>query len=55
MALGIKEINDLDKLDNLRLINYDANNIDLLFNKEVEQLFLNFSDPWPKTRHEKGD
>lgn len=53
LALGIKEINDLDKLDNLRLINYDANNIDLLFNKEVEQLFLNFSDPWPKTRHEK--
>ena len=27
--------------------------IDELFNKEIECLYLNFSDPWPKKRHAK--
>ena len=42
------------KIDNLVFLNIDACNIKEVFNdKEVQKVFLNFSDPWPKTRHEK--
>ena len=40
-----------DDLPNLRLIRMDAKEIDEVFDKEVERVFLNFSDPWPKKRH----
>lgn len=53
LALGIKTIQNYPHLNNLYLINYDANNIENIFNKEIDTLYLNFSDPWPKTRHEK--
>ncbi len=53
LALGIKEISKLPKLNNLRLINYDAYNVDSIFDKEINTLYLNFSDPWPKKRHAK--
>ena len=43
---------DLYELDNLILIRYDATYIDELFDNEIDHLYLNFSDPWPKTRHE---
>ncbi len=42
-----------EKLDNLKLIKIDANKIDKIFNKEIDKIYLNFSDPWPKKRHEK--
>ena len=38
---------------NLKLIRYDASNIEQLFDKEISLIYLNFSDPWPKERHEK--
>ena len=42
------------KLQNLRLIRYDAETIDELFaDGEVDRIYLNFSDPWPKDRHAK--
>lgn len=42
------------ELSNLRLISYDADNILNLFSEsEIDKIFLNFSDPWPKTRHAK--
>lgn len=42
------------ELSNLRLVSYDADNILNLFSeKEIDKIFLNFSDPWPKTRHAK--
>ncbi len=41
------------ELDNLKFIRTDAKNIDNIFNKEISKLYLNFSDPWPKDRHEK--
>ncbi|MBO4788739.1 MAG: tRNA (guanosine(46)-N7)-methyltransferase TrmB [Lachnospiraceae bacterium] len=42
------------KLPNLRLIRYDAETIDELFaDGEVDRIYLNFSDPWPKDRHAK--
>ena len=40
-----------DKLANLRIINMDALNLSDVFYKEVETIYLNFSDPWPKKRH----
>ncbi|MCI8894887.1 MAG: tRNA (guanosine(46)-N7)-methyltransferase TrmB [Lachnospiraceae bacterium] len=41
-------------LDNLRFIRMDAETIVEIFDKyEVERIYLNFSDPWPKDRHAK--
>ena len=48
-----KKISDKE-IKNLFLINVDAFKLDEVFEKnEVEKIFLNFSDPWPKSRHEK--
>jgi len=52
MALAIKKIEDHD-INNLKLIRMDALNIETVFKKEIDKIFLNFSDPWPKPRHEK--
>ncbi|MEG0826362.1 MAG: tRNA (guanosine(46)-N7)-methyltransferase TrmB [Bacilli bacterium] len=41
------------KIDNLKLICIDAKEINNIFYYEIETLYLNFSDPWPKKRHEK--
>lgn len=36
---------------NLKMIRGDAMDINSFFKKEVDHIYLNFSDPWPKTRH----
>ena len=41
-----------ENIENLKLIKFDATNIDELFSKEIDTIYLNFSDPWPKNRHE---
>ena len=51
LALGIKEIEKNEKISNLVLINLDALEIKDVFSNEIETLYLNFSDPWPKARH----
>lgn len=38
-------------LPNLKILRLNAQDIDLCFNKEVDLVYLNFSDPWPKSRH----
>lgn len=39
---------------NLLLINENANDLEEIFGRdEVSSIYLNFSDPWPKNRHEK--
>ena len=38
-------------LPNLKLIRMDALDIDKVFDKEIDTIYLNFSDPWPKNRH----
>lgn len=44
----------LSKQPNVLLVNEDAANIiDLFSANEVATIYLNFSDPWPKNRHEK--
>lgn len=40
-------------IPNLKLIRFDATRIEELFDGEVDRIYLNFSDPWPKARHEK--
>lgn len=42
-----------DSINNLKFIRMDANEIEEVFNKEVNKIYLNFSDPWPKERHAK--
>ena len=37
-------------LNNLKMIRMDALNIENVFKKEIEVIYLNFSDPWPKKR-----
>lgn len=49
---AVKRLEGLD-LPNLRLICFDAININDIFDKEVDKLYLNFSDPWPKKKHAK--
>ena len=45
---------ELEPLDNLRYILLDAKDIANVFEKgEVDRIYLNFSDPWPKDRHAK--
>ncbi len=40
--------------DNFRFIRMDARNLSDVFEKgEVDRIYLNFSDPWPKDRHSK--
>src|SRR5574344_1203322 len=50
----VKAVEKLEEVDlpNLRLIRYDATKIEDLFGKEIDTIYLNFSDPWPKNRHE---
>ena len=38
-------------LSNLILVRMDALDIDKTFKKEIDRIYLNFSDPWPKKRH----
>lgn len=52
IARALQKCEDL-KLDNLVFINGDALNLDKWFNKEIDTIYLNFSDPWPKMRHAK--
>lgn len=40
--------------DNLKLVLFDATNIDTLFeNNSIDKIYLNFSDPWPKNGYKK--
>ena len=42
------------KLENLCVVRYDAEQLLELFDEsEVNRVYLNFSDPWPKERHYK--
>lgn len=44
----------LSKLTNIKLICFDATNLKEIFeDHEINQIYLNFSDPWPKSRHAK--
>ena len=52
MVRATEKVEDMN-LNNLKFIRMDANNIGDIFDKEIDRIYLNFSDPWPKVRHEK--
>ncbi len=49
----IRAIQKLDNIiiPNLYFINEDAIDIESFFESEIDIVYLNFSDPWPKKRH----
>ena len=49
IAKGLQKIPE--GLDNLVMVRWDALNINDIFSKEIDRIYLNFSDPWPKKRH----
>lgn len=50
---GIQKLEE-DPLDNIVFIRMEAENICDIFEKdEIDKIYLNFSDPWPKDRHAK--
>lgn len=51
LVRALEKIEDIPS--NLRFMCFDARNIDAIFSKNVDTIYLNFSDPWPKTRHAK--
>lgn len=51
IALAVKKM-ECD-IPNLKLIRMDALDIENVFDREIDKIYLNFSDPWPKPRHEK--
>jgi len=52
LVRAIQKVEELE-ITNLKLIRMDATRIDEVFDKEVDKVYLNFSDPWPKDRHSK--
>jgi len=52
MVNAIKNLESL-KLPNLKLINMDASNLLNIFGKEIDTIYLTFSEPWPKKIDEK--
>ena len=52
LVSAVKKLEELE-LNNLRLICFDALNIEGVFGHEISKIYLNFSDPWPKKRHTK--
>lgn len=51
LVRAVQKLEDTD-IPNLKLIRMDALDIDKIFSKEIDTIYLNFSDPWPKNRHE---
>ena len=51
----VKAVNKLEEenISNLKLIRMDARLIEDVFDKEIDLIYLNFSDPWPKNRNAK--
>ena len=43
-----------ENIKNLKLIKDDARNITNIFGKEIDTIYLTFSEPWPKKRDEKN-
>jgi tRNA (guanine-N7-)-methyltransferase len=50
----VRALDKLENIDipNLKLMRFDALEIDKVFNKDIDTIYLNFSDPWPKKRHQ---
>lgn len=59
VSLACKKIKRMEDeagvvLDNLMVVDYNALELVNMFKEgQVDTIYLNFSDPWPKTKHEK--
>ena len=49
---AIQKTNDMD-INNLFLVRMDAKDLLNVFDREIDTIYLNFSDPWPKKRQNK--
>ncbi len=52
LVSAVKKLDELE-LNNLKLVCIDALGIEEIFDHEIDKIYLNFSDPWPKKRHAK--
>ena len=52
MVKAVQRLRNVD-LPNLKLINMDARELDNVFGKEIDTIYLTFSEPWPKKIDEK--
>lgn len=52
LVSAVKKIQELE-INNLKIINADAIELSDIFHEEINKIYLNFSDPWPKKRHAK--
>lgn len=58
LALAVKKLKRYEeqngKLDNVYFMSFDAITISEIFEEnQIEKIYLNFSDPWPKKKHAK--
>ena len=53
IATAALKLNDKN-LNNIKLIHEDAKNIVNIFGKEIDTIYLTFSEPWPKRIDEKN-
>lgn len=53
-SIALKKMEDYENLGNKLFIFSDADDLsDMFADKELDAIYLNFSDPWPKIRHAK--
>jgi len=52
LVRALEKLEDKE-INNLRFICMDAFNLGDVFDHEIDTIYLNFSDPWPKKRHAK--
>lgn len=53
LVRGLDKLEE-EQLDNVRFLRFEAENLtDIFAPGEVDCIYLNFSDPWPKDRHAK--
>lgn len=54
LVRAVEKKKETEGIDNLYFIRFDADFINDIFDKdEIDRIYLNFSDPWPKDRHAK--
>ncbi len=59
LALAVKKLQRYEeenniRIDNLYFMSFDAIELSSIFNEgQIEKIYLNFSDPWPKKKHAK--
>ena len=51
LLICTNKLKQMEMIPNLKLLVFDAGFINEVFYKEIEKIYLNFSDPWPKNRH----